>query len=581
MKLNSLTINGNGYKNLKGTYSFQNSNGYIALIGLNGSGKSNLLEAISIAFANTKDIDVEQNFTYSLSYEMSEELVEISETSKYGNGTIDGRHIPSSIIACYSGEDNRLWNSGFKKYYVAFFNKAIHGGEYKPWLLCINKYCWKIAFLSLLFSENTDVISFLRDKLHIDDFDTINVKFTPNNNVKPINHEASNWYMRIKEKYAEAFISIHDLKGEDLMCNQYTELTPDQVIFYYLYFLHMPDKRGTLDLEADKLIDSIDISLNGYSFNDLSEGEKKLILIECITKVLGDEQSLVLLDEPDAHTHIAMKKDLLKLISEFKGQTIMTTHSPMFLNKRWNGYNENNVFYMNEGKIEDTQPLKYMANLTDNEVDYFEGAFILSSKKILVVEGKYDDKYLKKAIAVFSEKNSKYNKLNDIAIFSMNGASSAEVIYNQIFSECINRIDKLVFLFDYDDGGLKEGWKKIETISNSEPKVKPIFYQDAYPSKNYPTSQHDIELANGKYSIKADKSYMVEDIFPENCYLSVIDPVIKARTAKDFRQIPQAKNGTVGKIKTYIENNYNTFSDDKYENFKAVLDELLNVFNLN
>ena len=41
MKLNSLTINGNGYKNLKGTYSFQNSNGYIALIGLNGSGKSN------------------------------------------------------------------------------------------------------------------------------------------------------------------------------------------------------------------------------------------------------------------------------------------------------------------------------------------------------------------------------------------------------------------------------------------------------------------------------------------------------------------------------------------------------------
>lgn len=378
MKLNSLTINGNGYKNLKGTYSFQNSNGYIALIGLNGSGKSNLLEAISIAFANTKDIDVEQNFTYSLSYEMSEELVEISETSKYGNGTIDRRHIPSSIIACYSGEDNRLWNSGFKKYYVAFFNKAIHGGEYKPWLLYINKYCWKIAFLSLLFSENTDVISFLRDKLHIDDFDTINVKFTPNNNVKPIKHEASNWYMRIKEKYAEAFISIRDLKGEDLMCNQYTELTPDQVIFYYLYFLHMPDKRGTLDLEADKLIDSIDISLNGYSFNDLSEGEKKLILIECITKVLGDEQSLVLLDEPDAHTHIAMKKDLLKLISEFKGQTIMTTHSPMFLNKRWNGYNEKNVFYMNEGKIEDFEPLKHLSELTDNEVDYFEGTFILN-----------------------------------------------------------------------------------------------------------------------------------------------------------------------------------------------------------
>ena len=60
---------------------------------------------------------------------------------------------------------------------------------------------------------------------------------------------------------------------------------------------------------------------------------------------------------------------------------------------------------MNEGKLEDPEPLKHLSELTDNEVDYFEGAFILSSKKILVVEGKYDDKYLKKAIAVFSEKN--------------------------------------------------------------------------------------------------------------------------------------------------------------------------------
>lgn len=47
MKLCSLDID--SYKNLKGLYSF-NNNGYIAMIGLNGSGKSNLLEAISIVF---------------------------------------------------------------------------------------------------------------------------------------------------------------------------------------------------------------------------------------------------------------------------------------------------------------------------------------------------------------------------------------------------------------------------------------------------------------------------------------------------------------------------------------------------
>lgn len=582
MKLNKIHID--NYKNLAHDFSFEQADKYIALIGLNGSGKSNVLESISFLFSQAMGITFPFPIAhYNLTYDIRNHSVVIDESKSLENGAIVPDDLPSSVIACYSGEDNRLWNSGFKNFYVKFFNDAISGGEYKPQVLYVNKYYWKIAFLSLLFSENDEVKQFISDKLKIN-ADSVTINFKTKAGGNPQQNDASNWYQRVIAKYNEKAISINDLKGDEdilLSCEKYPSLTDDQIIFYYLYFLHIPDKNGTYGLQADKLIESIDISLNGYSFNDLSEGEKKLILIECIIKVLGDEHSLVLLDEPDAHTHIAMKKDILKLISEFEGQTIMTTHSPMFLNKRWNGYNEKNVFYMNEGKIEDPEPLKHLSELTDNEVDYFEGAFILSSKKILVVEGKYDDKYLKKAIAVFSEKNPKYNKLNDIAIFSMNGASSAEVIYNQIFSECINRIDKLVFLFDYDDGGLKEGWKKIETISNSEPKVKPIFYQDAYPSKNYPTSQHDIELANGKYSIKADKSYMVEDIFPENCYLSVIDPVIKARTAKDFRQIPQAKNGTVGKIKTYIENNYNTFSDDKYENFKAVLDELLNVFDLN
>lgn len=567
MKLCNFTIKGNGYKNLKGTYSFQNSKGYIALIGLNGSGKSNLLEAISIAFANTNNIDVEQNFTYSLSYEMSEELVEISETSKYVNGTIDGRHIPSSIIACYSGEDNRLWNSGFKKYYVDFFNKAIHGGEYKPWLLYINKYCWKIAFLSLLFSENTDVISFFRDKLHIDDFDTINVKFTPNNNVKPINHEASNWYMRIKEKYAEAFISIRDLKGEDLMCNQYTELTPDQVIFYYLYFLHMPDKRGTLDLEADKLIESIDISLNGYSFNDLSEGEKKLILIECIIKVLGDEHSLVLLDEPDAHTHIAMKKDILKLISEFEGQTIMTTHSPMFLNKRWNGYNEKNVFYMNEGKIEDPEPLKHLSELTDNEVDYFEGTFILSSKNILVTEGTYDGLYLNKAISIFEKEDVKYSKLRDITIVYSGGTGNAFTFYEQILKDTSDLHDRIVYLFDYDKAGLT-GWKAINEIAN--PKVTPIFYQEDY------SVVLDTNMQNNNIAPK--DTIMVEDLFAPQSYEPKVKVVHDMNTHREFRCNTQGK--TTDAIKSYIEKNYNSFEDEWLVGFKPTLDKLIELFNL-
>lgn len=583
MKLRNIHID--HYKNLNTSFSFENNTGYISLIGLNGSGKSNLLEAISLLFAHIMGIKVIFPFNqYSITYDISEHSVNITEGDSLENGAITENDLPSSLIACYSGEDNRLWDSGFNSYYVDFFNKAIGGGEYKPKVLYINKLCWKIAFLSLLFSEDDEVKSFITDKLHID-IESVNVQFITKEGANPQAHDASNWYNRVISKYADSRVQINDLKNDedvDLGCSKYPELTNDQIVFYYLYFLHIPDKQSASGLDADKIIDKIDISVNGYNFDDLSEGEKKLILIECITKVLGDENSLVLLDEPDAHTHIAMKKDLLKLISEFKGQTIMTTHSPMFLNKRWDGYDENNIFYIHDGKIEDTEPLKHLSELTDNEIDYFEGSFILSSKKILVVEGKYDDKYLKKAINIFAKSDAKYNRLNDVTIFSANSAGSAEVIYNQILSNSINRIDKLVFLFDYDDGGWKDGWKKIEQIPNRGTKIIPMFYQDSYASANYPTTDEDVTVANGgSKTIKSDKSYMVEDLFSENAYTDIVTPVINARKHKDFRNLPYGKKGTAGRIKEYIESNYDNFTNEAYDGFKVVLDELLNVFELN
>lgn len=577
MRLKEVTIKNNNYKNLDESFSFKDNSGYIALIGLNGSGKSNLLEAISLLFSKVMGITDNVPFSeYRLIYDIDGQEIDITQDQ-----AIAADALPSSVIACYSGEDSRLWESGFKEYYVKFFNEAIGGGEYKPKILYINKYCWKIAFISLLLSENEHVKNFITDTLHID-ANSVRIVFKTKTMENLQSNDASDWYQRVVDEYQNKEISIDDLKDVYLDCKKYQNLTDDQVVFYYLYVLFMPDRQKTLGLTADKIIESITITFNGYSFDDLSEGEKKLILIECMTKVLGDENTLVLLDEPDAHTHIAMKKTLLKLISEFEGQTVMTTHSPMFLNKRWDGYYENNLYYMRGGRLENKDHLINLANLTDNEIDYFEGTFILSAKKILVVEGKYDDLYLKKAISVFAKRDTKYNKLNEIAILSANSASAAEVIYNQILSHSIAKIEKLVFLFDYDDGGWKDGWKKIDAIPSRGTKIVPMFYQDIYPSANYPTSDTDVSAANrNKKEITPANSYMIEDLFSESAYATVITPVISARKHKDFRCIPYKNGGTVEKIKKYIENNYNTFADTDYDGFKAVLDELMNVFDLN
>lgn len=569
MKLNKITFD--NYKNLAKEFSFEQANDYVALIGLNGSGKSNLLEAISLLFAHTMGIEIDFPFAqYRLTYDIRGHRVDITEGDSLANGTISEENLPSSLIACYSGEDNRLWNSGFERYYVDFFNKAIRGGEYKPKVLYINKYCWKIAFLSLLFSEKDEVKSFISDKLHIDT-DSVYVHFFTKDGANPQPHDASNWYSRVSAKYPNTQILVNDLKSNedvDLNCIKYPGLTPDQIVFYYLYFLHMPDKQGSLGLEADKVVEKIEISINGYDFDDLSEGEKKLILIECITKVLGDENSLVLLDEPDAHTHIAMKKDLLKLISEFEGQTIMTTHSPMFLNKRWDGFDENNIFYMHDGKIEDTEPLKHLAELTDNEIDYFEGSFILSSKKILVTEGTYDGLYLIQAVSFFENDDAKYSKLRNIAIVYSGGTGNALSFYEQILKDTSDYHDKIVYLFDYDKAGLK-GWKSINGIN--DPKVTPIFYQEDY-SIALNTNVPDDNIA-------PKDTIMVEDLFDSHSYESKVKVVHDMNTHRDFRCNTQGR--TTEAIKSYIEKNYKTFKPEWFLGFKPTLDKLLEVFDLN
>ena len=74
---------------------------------------------------------------------------------------------------------------------------------------------------------------------------------------------------------------------------------------------------------------------------------------------------------------------------------------------------------------------------------------------------------------------------------------------------------------------------------------------------------------------------MVEDLFSENAYSTVIAPVINARKHKDFRILPYGKIGTAGKIKEYIEEHYNDFPDETYDGFKPVLDELLKIYDLN
>ena len=79
MKLLSLYIK--EYKNIKEqTFDFSKNNGLIALIGENGSGKSNLLEALSLIFAGIYQEDKERlhKFAYRIVYTIGDTLIDIT-----------------------------------------------------------------------------------------------------------------------------------------------------------------------------------------------------------------------------------------------------------------------------------------------------------------------------------------------------------------------------------------------------------------------------------------------------------------------------------------------------------------------
>ena len=574
MKLKSLYIK--KYKNLSGTYNFEKSNAYIALIGLNGSGKSNLLEAISIVF----DGIVNKNgsgipFDYEIEYELNGHIY----ARKKGQAKKDGKkckakelELPSSVIACYSGEDLRLWHTAFENYHMDYFNEAVKRSYSSPRFLYVNKYCWKIALISLVCSNNAEVKSFLKKTLNISTPIDVELEFAIDDAKKEAfqTHTALSWFNRITHEGLIG-INLNTIATTDIFVEgkQVLENEKSKYIFNFLYLLSQPKKNDRNKI--DKLINEIKVSVNvegvKIDFDNLSEGEKKLILIESIIKVLGDENSLILLDEPDAHTHIAMKKDLLKLISEFKGQTIMTTHSPMFLNKRWDGFDENNIFYMHDGKIENTESLKHLADLTDNEVDFFDSSYILGAKNLLVVEGPNDKRYLEKAISIFSKKDDKYKKLSQIAILPGNSAGNAKALYELVLKNKMQKIDHLIYLFDFDEGGY-DGWKSIKKIVDG--KVKCLFYQLDYneplDTSNKPTGNDTI---------------MVEDFFSEKAYEHIVskEKLDSKHSHKDFRNF---KTNIASSIKTYIENNYSkeSFKEEWYNSFSSVLNKLLVEFQL-
>ena len=353
MKLKSLYIE--KYKNLSPlTIDFEAGNGLTMLVGNNGSGKSNVLEAISGIFHDLfKGKDSRKiKCDYKLVYTLNEVNCKIERTDGflrcYGpkfnrREYFIEENAPNNIIGLYSGEEDRLWTSFYESYYKAYIKRIkTNQHQERMRLMLINKYYWNVALLTLLLSKNETLKPFIENDLSITSIAKIELRF----NFKyfdDINELLKTFIDRINPDHKSKIeYSLEDLRNNifysvltdengDILVDEHENKllaengVTDTEVFQNLTQAYMP--------KNEKIIRDIIIRIDDdITVEQLSEGEKKLILVKTVLEILSDEKTLVLMDEPDAHLHEIRKKNLYSMMGEYPNrQIVIATHSPTFI----------------------------------------------------------------------------------------------------------------------------------------------------------------------------------------------------------------------------------------------------------
>lgn len=537
------------YKNLEDLYvNFRNTTSYCTFIGLNGSGKSNVIEAISAVFyslyrlASLKSPKKTDHcpFDYRISYIHNERLVEIENGETKEGKKVTEDILPKNVIVNYSGEESRLWRQYYEPIYSKFCSKLTDESQRfeAPQMLYVDKSCWEIALLTLLYSESDDTKIFVNSLFSkvqsiAFEYNTIAFKHWEQNFAKVFIDE-----LRRHDSY-----TIEELRA---LIQSIDFIDSERTLFLLLY---QATKR-----DDDCLISSINIDFeNGSNVEGLSEGEKKLILAYTILHVLATETSLTMFDEPDSHVHIARKTELVELLNTENRYSIVSTHSPIFIEKMC----DTNIRFLKNGHLENVEKLRHIVELSGGKVNYLDGAFILSSKHVVVVEGSSDINYIKRAIEIFSAQDSKYNCLKQLSYLPLGGADQTESFYNEVIVKALEPIERVLFIYDYDRNG-KKGYKIVDKYKTKQPKINAIYYQPDYSGDT------------------TDNDFFVEDLFPPTSYQSILDEL---RSISQYNVFKSRNRSTCDMIKSHINEHY---ADDafkeRYKGFQPLLDYLIGYF---
>lgn len=346
MKIHSIYID--GYKNLKNMEIFMPEDSSVAaVIGNNGSGKSNILEALTQVFTavyNEKPVDFRYKICYSI-YDDNFEISNLDGVQFLKNGKKVKKQdkrgsLPRGIFLYYCGETDRLRKLALDCVDKAFENALKNDGDVTTkYISCVGLREFTAAVLSNAKYEN-ETFRKVCELIGIQEIGGP-VEFHLSRPVwskKAPLTEDSFWNAQ-----GSVAMLLHMLKDSGelikldkdnalIRVNRISDISLDSENPFDLFV------RFELLIQAGILSDiTFTIIKDGEALSPdmLSEGEKQLAQFLCLLEATKEYRALFLLDEFDSFLHPNWQRRFAEIISEIHitGQVLFTTHSPLTLGK--------------------------------------------------------------------------------------------------------------------------------------------------------------------------------------------------------------------------------------------------------
>lgn len=341
------------------------------IVGRNGTGKSNLLEALIVIF---RDLDLEPSrptLAYRLRYRIRGRLVHLDADPERQRGrlqaSVDGQRLslkdfglladellPGFVFGYYSGESRRF-ESHFDPHRRQYYSRLLNQDDDSAFrrLFLADPSHSQFVLLAFLIDPDPSLFRILQDHLGIESLGSIHFVLRQ----PGWSNDNTDRFWGAKGLPRVLMEAVFEEAVAPSRAEVRERLTAQRSVTREHLHLHLDgehslrrvyDKFGSR-AEFFRALESLDISELLYElrvvvqvrgttakveFRELSEGEQQLLIVLGLLKFTQSDHSLLLLDEPDTHLNPAWSVRYTQLLAAVMGemsssQVLMATHDPL------------------------------------------------------------------------------------------------------------------------------------------------------------------------------------------------------------------------------------------------------------